>query len=288
MMKRKKDEKSARAQAARALLEELSPSPSGNAVRRDPEHRNPPRKSLPSAEPKHGGNARPTPPQPLKRNANVGGAAGQHASVPKAAVPAVVGIDFAADEKDVAGVIVIDPNAADLAEKHRPKKHAPGALKFMDVVFYRNPPGYADAFQRLFIEAAPPNWKKTAWVRVTDRPLRQDRDMWPTDRVSFCCHADMLDLAPPVKNVFHSRLPTVASVAAKERAKTGQRDVGDEIATTLRNCKTLDDVYREAADYLEVAEADLRGKYGHLNPGQQRMNLGNRMRSKFRKSQQQK
>ena len=53
---------------------------------------------------------------------------------------------------------------------------------------------------------------------------------------------------------------------------------GDEIATKLLG-KDLDQVYAMAAKALKEDEADLRKKYGHLNPGMARMNLGNRMRA---------
>lgn len=52
---------------------------------------------------------------------------------------------------------------------------------------------------------------------------------------------------------------------------------GDEIATKLAG-KTLDDVYAFAAKTLKVDEKELRSKYKNLNPGMQRMNLGNRVR----------
>lgn len=60
-------------------------------------------------------------------------------------------------------------------------------------------------------------------------------------------------------------------------------DNGDPVARMLRDAHTLDEVYAVAAKYLGVKERELRDKYGHLNPGQQRMNCGNRMRGKFRK-----
>ena len=53
---------------------------------------------------------------------------------------------------------------------------------------------------------------------------------------------------------------------------------GDEIAQKLLG-KDLDQVYAMAAKALKEDEADLRSKYGHLNVGMQRMNLGNRMRA---------
>jgi hypothetical protein len=54
-------------------------------------------------------------------------------------------------------------------------------------------------------------------------------------------------------------------------------DNGDDVATKLRG-KTLEDVYAYAAKQLKEPEKDLRAKYKHLNPGMQRMSLGNRLR----------
>jgi len=54
-------------------------------------------------------------------------------------------------------------------------------------------------------------------------------------------------------------------------------DVNDQVASKLRG-KTLDEVYEVAAKVLDLGEGELRNKYDHLNPGMQRMNLGNRMR----------
>lgn len=54
-------------------------------------------------------------------------------------------------------------------------------------------------------------------------------------------------------------------------------DNGDEVAKALRGMD-LDDVIKAAADVLDVVPAELRAKYSHLNNGQIRMNLGNRIR----------
>lgn len=54
-------------------------------------------------------------------------------------------------------------------------------------------------------------------------------------------------------------------------------DNGDDVATKLRG-KTLDEVYAHAAKTLKEPEKDLRAKYKNLNPGMQRMALGNRLR----------
>ena len=55
-------------------------------------------------------------------------------------------------------------------------------------------------------------------------------------------------------------------------------DNGDALAKKLRGAE-LDDVYAEASKVLGESQAALRAKYAHLNPGMQRMNLGNRMRA---------
>lgn len=58
-------------------------------------------------------------------------------------------------------------------------------------------------------------------------------------------------------------------------------DIDDNVANKLREV-TLDQAYAYAAKVCEVPEAELRTKYKALNPGMQRMNLGNRLRSVYR------
>lgn len=55
-------------------------------------------------------------------------------------------------------------------------------------------------------------------------------------------------------------------------------DNGDAVAKRLRGA-ALEDVYEEAAKVLGESVSALQAKYKHLNPGMQRMNLGNRMRA---------
>ena len=54
-------------------------------------------------------------------------------------------------------------------------------------------------------------------------------------------------------------------------------DNGDGVATKLRG-KSLDETYAFAGKTLNEPEKDLRSKYRNLNPGMQRMALGNRLR----------
>lgn len=60
-------------------------------------------------------------------------------------------------------------------------------------------------------------------------------------------------------------------------------DCGDRVAKMLEG-KELDEVYEMAADLLDLPLQTLAQKYGHLNPGMQRMNLGNRLRTHFNKA----
>ena len=52
---------------------------------------------------------------------------------------------------------------------------------------------------------------------------------------------------------------------------------GDPIATALAG-QSVDAVYGIAAEMLSADKSELEEKYAHLNVGQQRMNLGNRIR----------
>lgn len=55
-------------------------------------------------------------------------------------------------------------------------------------------------------------------------------------------------------------------------------DCGDGVARQLER-KSLTEVYEIAAAKLGIPEEQLLAKYQHLNPGMQRMNLGNRIRA---------
>lgn len=54
-------------------------------------------------------------------------------------------------------------------------------------------------------------------------------------------------------------------------------DSNDKVAKALRG-GSLEDAYREASKATGIAMTQLKEKYGKLNPGMQRMNLGNRIR----------
>lgn len=155
-----------------------------------------------------------------------------------------------------------------------PRKHAPGSLTEGMSVWYRN--------ERWWVERAPKHWAESCHIRITDkRPLPGKEATH--QRTTFYVHADCVDIAP-VKGHLYDKQTTMAQEAAKERAKSGQHDVGDEAATMLRG-KSLDEAYTIAARFLRVPEDELRTKYGHLNNGQQRMCLGNKIRFAIKKGE---
>lgn len=171
-----------------------------------------------------------------------------------------------------------------ISQRLLPKNHPPGAFKRGDSVWYRG--------RRYWVEFCPSDWSNGTHVRISDERVHPDPDRpLPVERLlageksgieSFCVHADLLSLAP-VRGSIYARQPSIAQVARSERRRQGVRDVGDEVALILRKCSSLDEMYDVAARHLGLKKEELKAKYGHLNPGQQRMLLGNRMRVAARK-----
>lgn len=154
-----------------------------------------------------------------------------------------------------------------------PKNHEPGSLGIGDSVWYRD--------ARFWITNAPPTWEHTSFVQICDTHIRPGGGV-PKGALIFSVHADLLTPAPVNKSPAFKQ-PTKHAVESREKMKQqGVTDIGDDVAAMLRG-KTLDEAYAAAADFLKVPEAELRAKYGRLNHGQQRMNLGNRMRALARK-----
>lgn len=71
---------------------------------------------------------------------------------------------------------------------------------------------------------------------------------------------------------------------AKTKSAKGNKtlDSGDGLAVELRGME-LEDVYARAAKELNESVKSLHQRYDALNPGMQRMNLGNRMRAALKK-----
>jgi len=79
------------------------------------------------------------------------------------------------------------------------------------------------------------------------------------------------------ENKVRIEIPTEKYVKAKAASGAVSRHNGDVVAASLEGL-TIDEVYALASEVTEVSVGDLHAKYGHLNVGQQRMNLGNRVR----------
>ena len=94
-----------------------------------------------------------------------------------------------------------------------------------------------------------------------------------------------LPLDPPMYERPVSRETVAVSVPRETAPKPAKSPVatGDDLATVLAG-HGLDVIYSAAAVVLSTDESELRQRYAHLNPGQQRMNLGNRIRSTWKKS----
>ena len=67
-------------------------------------------------------------------------------------------------------------------------------------------------------------------------------------------------------------------VQVKTAAGNTSLSCGDATAKQLQGLE-IDEVYSKAAKALDIPVKDLKKRYGHLNVGMQRMNLGNRMRA---------
>lgn len=87
--------------------------------------------------------------------------------------------------------------------------------------------------------------------------------------------------------VLHFDLSRYASGLAKTPSGRNTIDTGDYVAALLRGL-SIDALYAEAARFMRCYDGDeaateeqLRARYGHLNIGMQRMNLGNRMRGVY-------
>ena len=94
-----------------------------------------------------------------------------------------------------------------------------------------------------------------------------------------------LPLDPPAYKRPVPRETAAVSVPRETAPKPAKSPVatGDDLAMVLAG-HGLDVIYSAAAVVLSTDESELRQRYAHLNPGQQRMNLGNRIRSTWKKS----
>lgn len=165
----------------------------------------------------------------------------------------------------------------DIPESRFPKRFAPGELIRGDSVWYSN--------ERYYVEYFPTVWAKGTFARICSKQVRADLTIEEFEHLkvkiealSFCVPVDSLEKAPTIDKPYAKQPTKTAVERREERKKTGATDIGDEVAVMLRECGTLDQVYECASLYVGISIVELQARYGHLNPGQQRMNLGNKMR----------
>jgi hypothetical protein len=76
---------------------------------------------------------------------------------------------------------------------------------------------------------------------------------------------------------------TAYTTELADGSKKRSIDKGDAVAVGLRKL-TLDAVYATASSATGISQAGLRDRFAHLNPGMQRMNLGNMIRKALKES----
>lgn len=79
-----------------------------------------------------------------------------------------------------------------------------------------------------------------------------------------------------IANTFTNEV-VITPTTKKSRTSALKKDCGDNIASKLRGMDLVE-VYTFVADKLGDSIGALKTKYNHLNPGMQRMCLGNRLR----------
>ena len=76
---------------------------------------------------------------------------------------------------------------------------------------------------------------------------------------------------------------TAYTTELADGSKKRSIDKGDDVALALRKL-TLDAVYSTAASSTGISQRGLRDRFAHLNPGMQRMNLGNMIRKALKEA----
>lgn len=120
---------------------------------------------------------------------------------------------------------------------------------------------------------------KGRWVNITEDGSDKPRNIGTKD-ISATASVNVEGPAGRKNGIVPARyLDGYAKVKLGDGIVT--RDNGDDVAILLRG-KELYDVIEVVAHKLGVTHKELRGRFGHLNPGQQRMCLGNMLRKALR------
>jgi len=124
---------------------------------------------------------------------------------------------------------------------------------------------------------------KGRWVKVVAEFNGAEANVAAAQLTEFVAPVEVEKDEKPARK--DGALPSNGKVSAERRAaymvtrieKVRHVDCGDELAAHLRGME-LEDVYKYAANVMGVDRAALIAQYCHLNPGMQRMSVGNRLR----------
>ena len=72
--------------------------------------------------------------------------------------------------------------------------------------------------------------------------------------------------------------PNTENYTSSKSASGKKTQHNNDVVAQALDGATLDEIIKPAAEALECTQKELRTKYEHLNPGMQRMNIGNRLR----------
>ena len=114
-------------------------------------------------------------------------------------------------------------------------------------------------------------------VRATKEEYAQAEDTH-FELLAQADRSDEVEVERPLANIRKYEYEVCLSASGKK-----SKDNADEVAIMLRG-KTLDEVYGIAESLLTISAEELKARYTHLNAGQQRMNVGNRLRAHIKKS----
>ena len=114
-------------------------------------------------------------------------------------------------------------------------------------------------------------------MRATKEEYAQAEDTH-FEELAQADQSDEAEVEHPLTKIRKYQYEVCLSASGKK-----SKDNADEVATMLRG-KTLDEVYEIAESWLIISADDLKARYAHLNAGQQRMNVGNRLRAYIKKS----
>lgn len=102
----------------------------------------------------------------------------------------------------------------------------------------------------------------------------------PASEAKYITDARVLATAQDFETYLRGRLEKYGGTRSAYKVLNVEPPAQTMESATDEAADRLAELYSRAARLLGVPEPELRKKYGHLNPGLQRMNLGNRLRAK--------